>query len=154
MDTLPQTNVKQPNGNPASIKSTTPSGNNFPQTGTLAKETDAGGKLTGEFSPFTEIGKEIELPKEVSAVGVSVQPTAIPIPPNVSQMGVAPAGANVTVSDGDSVTLPLTDDQIVAGLHQNPTSSWRWLAEWCVRRLKQLHIIIKNIGGKSVEVRT
>lgn len=35
-----------------------------------------------------------------------------------------------------TVTLPLTDDQIGAGLTAKVTASVRWLAEWCLRLLK------------------
>lgn len=98
-------------------------------------------------------GQEMELPKEVSAVGVKIKPTAIPIPPKVSQMGVKPAGPNVPLGTGATVTLPLTDDQIAAGLHQSLTSSWRWLAEWCRRRLLQLHVVLKSVRGSLIRVR-
>jgi hypothetical protein len=122
--------------------------------GSGAKESESRlGSISLESLPVTEIGKEIELPKEVSQAGVQIHPTAIPIPPSVGQMGVQPAGNNVTVSSGASVTLPLTDDQIVQGLHQNVTSSWRWLAEWCVRKLKKMHILLKQIGSRVVEIK-
>ena len=35
-----------------------------------------------------------------------------------------------------TVTLPLTDDQISAGLTAKLSSSLRWLTEWCLRLLK------------------
>ncbi len=98
-------------------------------------------------------GAEMELPKEVSAVGVKIKPTAIPIPPKVSQLGVKPAGPNVPLGTGATVTLPLTDDQIAVGLHQSFTSSWRWLAQWCRRRLLQLHVVLKSVRGSLVRVR-
>ena len=37
-----------------------------------------------------------------------------------------------------TVTLPLTDDQVQLGLHQQVWASIRWLAEWCVRQIKML----------------
>jgi hypothetical protein len=123
-------------------------------SGSSSKEVENGiGLATGETPSLTELGKDIELPKEVSAVGVSLSPTVVAIPQNISQMGVKPAGNNVTAGSGQSVTLPLTDDQIEVGLKQNVTTSWRWLAEWCVRQLKHFHIALKNVGGKVVEVR-
>ncbi len=42
------------------------------------------------------------------------------------------------------VTLPLTDDQIVKGLHHHVWEAIRWLAAWCVRQAKILH---KHIIG-------
>ena len=82
-------------------------------------------------------GKEIELPKEVAAAGVRTQPTTVQLPQVVTQMGVAPVGQAV-MPQAPAVALPLTDDQIAQGLKQSITSSWRWLAEWCIRKLKQL----------------
>lgn len=82
--------------------------------------------------------KEIELPKEVISAGVKIQPTTVQLPQNVTNMGVTPIG-NTVVAQPPAIALPLTDDQIALGLKQSIVSSWRWLAEWCVRRLKQIH---------------
>jgi hypothetical protein len=99
-------------------------------------------------------GHEIELPKEVSQAGVRIQPTTIPIPPAVAQMGVRPAGNNIPVAQPTpSVALPITDDQIAAGLHESVVHSWRWLSEWCVKRLKQIHMAIQSSGGKNIRVK-
>lgn len=97
-------------------------------------------------------GQEFELPKEVISAGIRAQPTTIPIPQSVAQMGVKPVGGNIPVQTTTTVVLPLTDDQIAVGLHQSITNSWRWLAEWCVRRLRQLHIAVKTIHGKLIRV--
>ena len=75
--------------------------------------------------------------KEVAAAGVRTQPTTVQLPQVVTQMGVAPVGQAV-MPQAPAVALPLTDDQIAQGLKQSITSSWRWLAEWCIRKLKQL----------------
>lgn len=83
-------------------------------------------------------GTEIELPKEVAAAGVTQKPTVVQLPQAVTQMGVKPVG-QMGLPQAPAVALPLTDDQIVLGLKQSITSSWRWLAEWCVRKLKQIH---------------
>src|SRR3989344_853443 len=112
--------------------------------GGLAKEFEIGGIVSAETQTFTEIGKDAELPKEVAAVGVRVQPTTVSIPAPLQSMGVKAAGQN-TVSQGTATVLPLTDDEIAQGLHQGITSSWRWLAEWCRRRLKQMHVGLKII---------
>ena len=98
-------------------------------------------------------GQEMELPKEVASAGVRIQPASIPIPMPVAQMGVKPAGNNVPVQTVPSVALPLTDDQIAAGLRVSIVSSWRWLSEWCVKRLKQLRVAIQSVGGKNVRVK-
>lgn len=103
----------------------------------LGKEVDSTvtiGETIKDISP-----REIELPKEVASAGVKVHPTTVTVPPKVSQYGVKPIGPNQPVAPTATVQLPLTDDQIAQGLKASITSSWRWLAEWCVRKLKQLH---------------
>ena len=98
-------------------------------------------------------GQELELPKEVAAAGVRIQPTSVPIPPAVANMGVKPSGNNIPVQTVSAVTLPITDDQIAAGLHVSLVNSLRWLSEWCVKRLKQLRVAVSSIGGKNVRVK-
>jgi hypothetical protein len=109
---------------------------------------------TGRVSeaPFRPASQETELSPEIASSGVKVQPTAIPIPPQVSQLGVKPAGQNIPAA-APTVVLPLSDDQIAAGLTQSVRNSWRWLSEWCVRKLKQVHMGLKNIHGKLTRVR-
>lgn len=99
-------------------------------------QSGSGGK---ELEPvgLKEVGKEVELPPEVASTGVKVQPTTVKIPPKVSQMGVTPMGQAASTS---SRNIPLTDDQIAQGLTQSITSSWKWLALWCIRKLKQLRL--------------
>lgn len=107
------------------------------------KEKETGGITSGEF-PLTPVGQEVELPHEVASVGVSMRPTSIPIPQPVQQLGVKPLGQNIPVAPSTgTITLPLTDDQILLGTKQNITSSWRWLAEWCRRRLRQIGLLKK-----------
>lgn len=99
--------------------------------------TGVGGK---EIEPpaLKEIGREVPLSSEVSQAGVKIHPTSVTLPQPVTQMGVTAVGQS-TPPPAISVTIPLTDDQIAWGLHASITSSLRWLSEWCVRKLKQLH---------------
>lgn len=97
--------------------------------------------------------QEIELPKEVASVGVTAQPTTVQLPPNVQNLGVQPVGQSGPAGQATTVVLPLTDDQIAQGLHQGITSSFRWLAEWCIRRLKQVHVGLKFIHGKLFRIK-
>ena len=100
-----------------------------------------------------EPGHDIDtLPKEVASAGVSVHPTTVPIPNAVAKLGVQPGTANVPMPT--TVTLPITDDQIAQGLGKSIRESFRWLAEWCVRRLKQAHMGLQSIHGKLTRVRT
>jgi len=88
--------------------------------------------------PIQEIHREVDLPKEVSSVGVKSQPTVVPLPKPIQQMGVKASGQNIQIGTGSTVVLPLTQSQISEGLNKGIVDSWRWLAVWCIRRLKQL----------------
>jgi len=99
----------------------------------------------GESAPASELSvrdtnREMDIPKEILSVGVKVQPTVINIPKPIAHMGVKPIGSNVGLGTGATVTLPLTQPQIAQGLKQSILDSWRWLAVWCIRRLKQLRL--------------
>ena len=103
--------------------------------------------LSGAEPQLREVGYDVELPKEVAAAGVKGRPVSVPVSASVSDMGVKPRGTNVPPS-AQAVSLPLTDDQIAVGLTRGINQSFRWLAQWCLRRLDQLHISFRVIGGK------
>lgn len=109
--------------------------------------------VRAEASGLREVGQDIELPKEVGASGVRITPTTVVLPKPVSQQGVKPVGPVAPGGAAAPVSLPLSDDQIAQGLQQGVATSWRWVAEWCVRRLKQAHMVIKSIHGKLVRVK-
>lgn len=115
-----------------------------------AKEVEPGGTTDEGLRDAT--GQEYEPSPEVASAGVKVHPTVVPIPTPVANMGVKAAGHNVPVQTTTTVVLPLTDDQIAAGLHAGITNSIRWLAAWCIKRLKQFHIAIKTVHGKLMRV--
>ncbi|MBI3577343.1 hypothetical protein HY086_04875 [Candidatus Gottesmanbacteria bacterium] len=106
--------------------------------GAGGKELEVASSEPVEVPALKEVGHEVPLKAEVSGAGVKIHPTTVAIPQKVSQMGVTAVG-QASPLPTVTVTLPLTDDQIAQGLHASITSSWRWLAEWCVRKLKQLH---------------
>jgi hypothetical protein len=89
-------------------------------------------------------GAEMELPKEVSAIGVTQQPTVVPIPSPMSQLGVKPTGFNIPVQTSPSFVMPLSDSELAQGLHISVMNSFRWLAQWCKRQLSVIGIR-KNI---------
>ncbi len=141
MDNLPATNPSsQSPGAPA-----------VPVTGSLNKESAPIPSLAPEIPPVTEIGKETELPTEVTRAGVTVHSDTIVLPKPVQQLGVTPVGpfAPPSVSEPE-IKLPLSDEQIAEGLNQSLQSSWRWLSEWCKRRLLEVHMTIKSVHGKIV----
>jgi len=129
-----------------------PAGRQSQTTGGINKE--VGNASVGQEVPLSnEVGREADvLPKEVASAGVTMHPTTIPVPPPIAKMGVQPAGANIPMPT--AAALPITDDQIAQGLGKGIRESFRWLAEWCVRRLKQVHIGLQSIRGKLVRVQT
>ncbi|MBI3343088.1 hypothetical protein HY087_02665 [Candidatus Gottesmanbacteria bacterium] len=153
MDDLPTSAT--PGNNPIRTNSANPStGGSIIQGGgiTIGKELESAAVGLEQPGLKDISGKEVELPKEVAAAGVTTRATTVQIPQNVTQMGVKPVGQAV-MPQATSVALPLTDDQIVLGLKQSVTSSWRWLAEFCLRRLKQLHMTLKGMGAKTTRVK-
>ena len=121
--------------------------------GITSKEKTEVGMSSVEAPALREVGREVPLPSEVGAAGVKMHPSSVTLPQPVQQLGVKPTG-DVSTPSAPTVALPLSDDQIATGLHQSITSSWRWLAEWCMRRLKQVHLLFKSIHGKIVRVKT
>lgn len=139
------------------IKSNTPPSvipNAGSAVGSMAKEV---APVTGavEAPPMAEVGKDTELSPEVRMAGVSMKSDTIELPHLVQKMGVSAVGpAAPPASQVAAITLPLTDDQIAQGLHQSLLSSWRWLAEWCERQLKQAHILLTSAKGKTTRSNT
>ncbi len=123
------------NGDSSTQKTTT-----IPSTGSFGKEQERISIGPAE-SQVKDLGKEMDLPKEVVAAGVRARPTTVTIPPPVQTLGVKPAGSQTPISSAPAVKLPLSDVQIAEGLHINITNSFRWLAEWCRYKLKKLGLI-------------
>ena len=94
---------------------------------------------------------------EVKEAGVEVTPESIELPPDLTKIGVHPLGASQPfLHQGGAKTtimsVPLSDPQIVAGLHASILSSLRWLAEWCILQLKRAHVQLRIIKGKIFRV--
>jgi len=107
----------------------------------IGKESEV---LSSADQPIREISQELELPKEVVSAGVKTQPTVVNLPQPVTQMGVKQTGVNTGLGSGATVVLPLTQPEITLGLQENILQSWRWLAVWCIRRLKQFRFLNLN----------
>lgn len=56
-----------------------------------------------------------------------------------------------TANQNPVVTLPLTEEETRLGLHRQIWESIRWLAEWCVRRVKMLHGQVRYKQPDSTE---
>lgn len=106
---------------------------------------------------------EVAISKEAKEAGIEIRPESPEIPPDLKKFGVKPSGPSQPVIHPGSdqtgrsvpaVSLPISDDQVLVGLHASVTSSFRWLAEWCLRRLRQAHLILKRIHGRVRRIRT
>jgi hypothetical protein len=106
----------------------------------IGKESEAI-SLSDSESGLQDAGAEIELPKEVSAIGVTQKSTVIPIPQPVSQLGVKPTGSNIPTQTKTTFVTPLSDSELAEGLHISVINSFRWLAEWCRKQLKVLNVM-------------
>ena len=124
-----------PNNGDSSTQKTT-----ITPTGSFGKEQESG-IIGSSESVLQDLGKEMDLPKEVISAGVKTQPITVSIPPPVHNLGVKVTGAPVSVIKTSAVALPLSDVQIAEGLHTNIANSIRWLAEWCRYKLKKLGLI-------------
>jgi hypothetical protein len=141
-NSLPGTSVNDQN-QPAG----TPSENMF--AGSANKEIETNPQVI-ENVGVVDRAAELDLPKEVVKSGVISIPQIVKVPTHLEGSGVAASGVNAPLGSGDSIALPLTDVEIIGGLSQDSTKSIKWLAEWCVRRLKILHVSLKNLRGKIV----
>lgn len=94
--------------------------------------------------------KEVEPPAEPADVSAYVtekepEPT---IPEDLKKHGLQ----QVSSATYQAVHLPISDEQVMEGLKQPPTSSYRWLAELANYMLFQSHIKLKQVHGKIIRV--
>lgn len=106
-----------------------------------------------------EVSKDAEelLPQEVKEAGIVARPETVELPPDLKSLGVQASGASQPVihqgrQKTGTMTIPLSDPQIIVGLHKNVTAAVRWLAEWCILQLKRAHIKLRSIKGKIFRV--
>lgn len=113
------------------------------------KEVEA--PVPSETSQLEEVTGEMEISPEFEAAGIEVQRDNVDVPQDLVKMGVQPTGpAQQHPPVAKTVNLPLTDDQIITGLHAQIISSLRWLAEWCMRQLKAAHLHVRWVKGKII----
>lgn len=105
---------------------------------------------SSEPATLEETVAEVELEPDMEAAGVQKISETIELPPDMKKMGVQAVGPTQPIPTAATVQLPLSDDQIVVGLHAQIISSLRWLAEWCIRKLKKAHVHLKKMGGGVV----
>ena len=108
-------------------------------------------ELISQDQPLIEeINPDVEMTAELIQAGVQKRSETIDLPPDVASLGVSGTGPAQPLPTTVTIQLPLSDEQIETGLHAKLTSSIRWLAEWCIFRLKKLHIHLKVIAGRIV----
>lgn len=123
----------------------------MPVTGHTSKEAEL--MPASENHGFSEIKTDMEVEPGMEKF---MQPTQerIDLPIDLKQMGMSATGpaqpVATTVAVAPPIKLPLSDEAIEKGLHQNITSSIRWLAEFCVRQLKKAHYHLKRLAGGQV----
>ncbi len=82
---------------------------------------------------------------------IKVEKHKIELDPALKKAGLQVIDAS-TIDPRHNVKLPITDENIVAGLNKPVNSSWRWLAEIAVFMLRRAHISLKKIHGHIVRV--
>lgn len=120
----------------------------------------AGGKekepiKTGNTELVSETTGDAELAPEMEKAGVIQFKETIELPPDMKKLGLGPAGASVPFTSLTAippVVLPISDQQVVTGLQANVSSAIKWLATWCVKKLKKAHVALKIIHGKIIRV--
>lgn len=123
----------------------------IPSASGAHKEVELPGSV--ETAAIEEVVADIELEPEVEASGIEKRSETINLPPDLKQAGVEAVGPAQPHGSGATVQLPLVDDQIVQGLHVQIISSFRWLAEWCIRQLKKAHLHLQVISGKVMRIK-
>ena len=118
------------------------------------KEQEPGGGVVGEIAIEEAPSEHKELaPKKELGEVVQPIPTKPEIPPAVERSGaVQHTGPTTPIPQQPSptITLPLSDEEIVRGLHAHVWQSIRWLAVWCVRKLQKARIRVKELHGKLI----
>jgi hypothetical protein len=104
----------------------------------------------------SEVTSEVELPQEVEKAGVVSFKETIELPPDVKNLGVTQTGASTPLQSTPAlpqVDLPISDSQVVVGLHESIGNAFRWLATWCIKKLKKAHVALKVIHGQIIRVK-
>lgn len=127
-----------------------------PASPTISKEVELPRQVSSESAQAAkEITTEVEVSTEESEVGVKKIPDVVELPPDIKKLGVIPSGPTSPATSSvamPQVVLPISDQNVITGLHAQVASAFLWLATWCVRKLKKAHITLKVVHGKIVRV--
>ena len=137
--------------NPEPQKQTSSGNTSVTPTG---KETEAA--IIPSTDKVSEVTSEIEISPEVKMAGVKkVGKEIIELPPDVTKLGVSAAGSALPITGVTTtplVSLPISDEKVLSGLSDQVTSALRWLAVWCFKKLQKAHLTLRIIHGKIVRV--
>ena len=106
--------------------------------GGVAKEqVETGPTSYSESAPVVELREDEKVPEDVENWMEKLeQGEEIKLPQPVTfddEVIVSDSGNHVA---DDALVLPLTEKEVEEGLHKKVYNSARWLAEWCIRVLK------------------
>lgn len=130
----------------------------------ISKVDDRVGAFIKEQEPLSkdvtieEVNKEPEVSSELREIGIKQREEKIELAPDVRKLGVHASSppSQISLEKQSSLSsktnLPLTDEQIVKGLHVKLTNSLRWLALWCLRQLRRTQTTLKEIHGRVIRV--
>jgi len=151
---MPAVNNQHHNGQTSST------GNKPKKTPPAVSITAIGGKeaekVTQEASvKIEEISPEAVLAPELETAGVTKIGDTIEFPPDITDLtgGQSVSTLPSQTSSQTAVPMPISDDLIYSGSQKSITNTIKWLAEWCIRKLKMAHLVLKNIHGKIIRVK-
>lgn len=118
-----------------------------PVTLSASKETEP---LTMSNEPLEihEIAEQKEVHKSVKN-HIEVKKENIELTPELEKAGLETTETSQFPTH-KKIHLPISDEKIVAGMHQPITSSFRWLAMLAIYILKQAHLTLKVVHGKVI----
>lgn len=93
---------------------------------------------------------EHEPSKEVKPF-IRVRKETIEVPPDLKKMGIRSSGFS-KFSNYKNISLPISDDKVIQGLHAPIYSSLRWLATLALYLLQQAHLTLKVVHGHVIRV--
>ncbi len=156
MDPAINTNKKTGSAGDSQLQPKTDSAKIQPVSTSIGKEQE--GIKISSSEIIKEISSEAEISKEVEKAGVEQFKETIELPPDVKKLGVKQTGASTSVKTTaaslPNISLPISDQKIIKGVHEKVTDALRWLAVWCFRQLEKAHIKLKIVHGKIIRVRT
>jgi len=93
-----------------------------------------------EHEPDKEVQEYVEHRKDV-----------VEVSPDLQEIGVT-ANTATSYPSYKSLKLPISDEKVMVGLKAPISSGLRWLAEFCIFLLKQVHVNLKVAHGKVLRV--